>query len=79
MKNNEEYLIVMKAKYPELDIDKIISLFDEEIKRLKDSMPEQLPEHMHEMRLPLDCHLNKNIFFVVMSNYLKQKQENDTV
>jgi hypothetical protein len=57
---------MLKKKHPELGVDKMLQIFDErfaEIKKIQGT---------EDLRLPLDCDLNKAVIASVISEYLKE-------
>jgi hypothetical protein len=57
---------MLKEKNPEVNIDKMLQIFDEKIKEV------QVSQGLEEIRLPLSCDLNKAIIASVISEYLKE-------
>jgi hypothetical protein len=57
---------MLKEKNPEVNIDKMLLIFDEKIKEV------QVSQGLEEIRLPLSCDLNKAIIASVISEYLKE-------
>ena len=57
---------MLKEKNPEVNIDKMLLIFDEKIKEV------QVSQGLEEIRLPLGCDLNKAIIASVISEYLKE-------
>ncbi len=63
----------MKKKYPTLDIDGIISVFDNEITELKAYGPDD--NHPNpEIRVPIDSDLVKNVLISVISKLNENKE-----
>ena len=57
---------MLKEKNPEVNIDKMLLIFDEKIKEV------QVSQGLEEIRLPLGCDLNKAIIASIISEYLKE-------
>ena len=74
MSSNIAFINAMTIKYPNLDIKSIFEMFDNEISEIKKTTP----ENSKKLRFPLDSDLNKNIFLVVLNQYLTTKT-NDTI
>ena len=55
----------MKVKYPDVDVDKAISIFEDNFSQIKVGILEDNPKVI----LPLDCDMNKNIFIKTLSEY----------
>ena len=62
----------MKRKFPSIDIDEAINIFDKNINEIKAGAEQA--EANPEVRLPLGCDLNKNMFLKSMFEYLELKQ-----
>ncbi len=57
---------MLKAKNPEVNIDKMFQIFNErftEIKKIQGT---------EDLRLPLDCDLNKALIASIINDYLKE-------
>lgn len=67
---DQNFVAAMKMKHPTLDVDKAVSLIDAELEEVKVNMPGIM--NISDIKMPLDCHLNKNIFLVVLAKYLKE-------
>ena len=67
---DQNFIAMMKMKHPNLDVDKAVSLIDAELEEVRVNMPGAM--NISEIKLPLDCHLNKNILLVVIAKYLKE-------
>ena len=55
----------MRTKFPDVDVDKAISIFEDNISQIKIGVLEE----NREVRMPLGCDMNKNIFIKVLSEY----------
>jgi len=66
---NNEFIKAMNPKFPELDVERIIAIFEDNISQVKIGMFVDNPD----LRLPLGCDLNKNIVLDIISRYLKEE------
>lgn len=57
---------MLKEKNPEVNIDKMLDIFNEKIAEV------QVSQGLDEIRLPLGCDLNKAIIASVINEYLKE-------
>ena len=57
---------MLKKKHPELGVDKMLLIFDENFKEIKKI------QGTEGLRLPLDCDLNKALIASIISDYLKE-------
>ena len=57
---------MLKKKHPELDVDKILQIFNEKFKEIKKI------QGTEDLRLPLDCDLNKALIASIINEYLKE-------
>ena len=71
MEENKKFVSHLKERYPELDVDKLLFIFNEQIEEVKKNIPENAPEDLKEIRLPLSCDMNKAILAKTISDYLK--------
>lgn len=60
----------IKEKYPELDVDRLFSIFEEQLNEVRKGVPENAPDPQKELRLPLGCDMNKAILAKTVSEYL---------
>lgn len=67
-----EFKTAMKERYPSINVEEAIRIFDDNIEKIK-SNPKQ-KEVNPDVVLPLGCDLNKNIFLRCMFEYLEFKQ-----
>lgn len=70
MAENQKFVEHLKEKYPEVDIDLLLTIFNEQIDEVKKNIPEDAPEDKKEIRLPLGCDMNKAILAKTISDYL---------
>lgn len=70
MAENPKFVGHLKEKYPELDVDKLLSIFNEQLDEVKKNIPEDATEAQKEIRLPLGCDMNKAILAKTISEYL---------
>ena len=56
----------LKAKNPEVNIDKMLDIFNEKYSEIKKI------QGTEGLRLPLDCDLNKALIASIISDYLKE-------
>jgi hypothetical protein len=61
----------IKEKYPELDIDRLFSIFEDQLNDVRKNIPEDSTEEQKQIRLPLGCDMNKAILTKTISEYLK--------
>jgi cobalamin biosynthesis protein CobT len=61
----------IKEKYPELDIDRLFSIFEGQLNDVRKNIPETATEEQKQIRLPLGCDMNKAIMAKTISEYLK--------
>ena len=57
---------MLKKKHPELGVDKMLQIFDENFKEIKKI------QGTEDLRLPLDCDLNKALIASIINDYLKE-------
>ncbi len=57
---------MLKAKNPEVNVDKMLDIFNEKIADI------QVSQGLEEIRLPLSCDLNKALIASIISDYLKE-------
>jgi hypothetical protein len=67
-----EFKNKMKEKYPSINVEEAIKIFDENIAKIKENPIQK--EVNPDVVLPLDCDLNKNIFLRSMFEYIEFKQ-----
>ena len=61
----------LKKKYPEIDIDTVLNLFDEEVKLIRPFGPDD--DHPNpEIRYPIDSDLTKNVFISLLDKINKK-------
>ena len=63
MEEENKFIIMLKTKYPNMDIDKLICIFDNKINEV----------NAVDLNFPLDCDLNKHIFVSIIDEYLKNE------
>ena len=56
----------LKGKNPEVNIDKMFEIFNEKFKEIKKI------QGTEDLRLPLDCDLNKALISSIINEYLKE-------
>jgi hypothetical protein len=56
----------LKEKNPEVNIDKMFEIFNERFKEIKKI------QGTEDLRLPLDCDLNKALIASIINDYLKE-------
>ena len=57
---------LLKGKNPEVNVDKMLQIFDENFKEIKKI------QGTEDLRLPLDCDLNKALVASIINDYLKE-------
>ena len=57
---------MLKKKHPELGVDKMLQIFDEKFAEIKKI------QGTEDLRLPLDCDLNKALLASIINEYLKE-------
>ena len=57
---------MLKKKHPELGVDKMLLIFDENFKEIKKI------QGTEDLRLPLDCDLNKALIASIIDEFLKE-------
>jgi hypothetical protein len=57
---------MLKEKNPEVNIDKMFEIFNEKFKEIKKI------QGTEDLRLPLDCALNKALIASIINEYLKE-------
>ena len=57
---------MLKAKNPEVNVDKMLDIFNEKFKEIKKI------QGTEDLRLPLDCDLNKALISSIINEYLKE-------
>jgi len=63
-----EFINHMKGKYPELDIEIIVGLVDQNV----NSIQPHTNNENKEISVPLGCDMNKNLIIKIISEYLKK-------
>lgn len=64
--SDSPFIKMLKEKHTELDVDKMLQIFDQKIGDIK---------RVHGpkgLKLPLDCDLNKALFGEILREYLKE-------
>ena len=65
----------MKSKYPHIDVDRAISLVEQNVAEIRRGISESnrpgSSDSEREIRLPLDSDLNKNLFIKALSEYMQ--------
>ena len=56
----------LKGKNPGVNVDKMLQIFDENFKEIKKI------QGTEDLRLPLDCDLNKALVASIINDYLKE-------
>lgn len=64
MTNKEHFKEYYKDKFPELDTDRIISIFENKLSSI------EIKSNNEELRLPLSCDLNKAMILSVINEYI---------
>jgi hypothetical protein len=57
---------MLKGKNPGVNVDKMLQIFDENFKEIKKI------QGTEDLRLPLDCDLNKALVASIINDYLKE-------
>ena len=60
------FVKMLKGKNPEVNVDKMLNIFNENFKEIKKI------QGTEDLRLPLDCDLNKALIASIISDYLKE-------
>jgi hypothetical protein len=63
-----EFINHMKGKYPELDIDTIVKLVNQNV----NSIQTHTKNPNKQISVPLGCDMNKNLIIKTISEYLKK-------
>ena len=64
--SDSRFVNMLKGKHPEVNVDKLLEIFNEKITEI------QKIQGTEDLRLPLDCDLNKAVIASVISEYLKE-------
>lgn len=64
--SEDKFVTRLKEKNPDFDVDKMLRIFDERIADI------QASQGLDEIRLPLDCDLNKALIASIISELLKE-------
>jgi hypothetical protein len=64
--SDSQFVKQLKVKNPEVNIDKMLEIFNGKITEI------QKIQGTEDLRLPLDCDLNKAVIASVISEYLKE-------
>jgi hypothetical protein len=64
--SDSRFVKMLKGKHPEVNVDKMLEIFNEKITEI------QKIQGTEDLRLPLDCDLNKAVIASVISEYLKE-------
>jgi hypothetical protein len=68
-KQDTPHIKFLKERYPNVDVDRCIQLFEETLAEVEFGTLEQ----NREMRLPLGCDLNKTIFINALNKIFNDK------
>ena len=64
--SDSRFVKMLKGKHPEVNVDKLLEIFNVKITEI------QKIQGTEDLRLPLDCDLNKAVIASVISEYLKE-------
>jgi len=64
--SDSRFVNMLKGKHPGVNVDKLLEIFNEKITEI------QKIQGTEDLRLPLDCDLNKAVIASVISEYLKE-------
>jgi hypothetical protein len=64
--SDSRFVKMLKGKHPEVNVDKLLEIFNAKITEI------QKIQGTEDLRLPLDCDLNKAVIASVISEYLKE-------
>ncbi|MEK6828855.1 MAG: hypothetical protein AABY15_01925 [Nanoarchaeota archaeon] len=70
---NQRFVSFIKNKYPDVDVDKIISIIDKEVSSIELTGPDD--NHPNPfMKFPIGSQMMKNFIIVVIDKFVKEKQ-----